>query len=144
MQGLDHVPEDVARAARAKIAIRPGATFRERDWTDAKRAVERALRDGGFPDALAGGEARVDVERRVVTVFFRAISVTAAAADGAAPDRIPVLVEGRGVVAVSDVRSIPRAGAPWAGGRGPDPPACVSPTSPSPSGARAVRRTLPS
>ncbi|HET7753069.1 MAG TPA: BamA/TamA family outer membrane protein [Anaeromyxobacteraceae bacterium] len=62
--GLETLPPDAARHARAAVRLRPGHVFLEGEWSLTKSGIERALRDDGYADAAVGGEARVDVAAR--------------------------------------------------------------------------------
>jgi translocation and assembly module TamA len=66
--GLSGLPDDVGVGAREAIRLQVGEIFRESDWEWTKRDVERSLRERGYAEAQAGGDARVDLLNRVVDV----------------------------------------------------------------------------
>ncbi len=72
VEGLDAVPPDVRSYVEGGLVLSRGAVFHEQDWEDSKTSVERRLRERGYAEAAAGGEAQVDLSAHAVRVLLLA------------------------------------------------------------------------
>jgi translocation and assembly module TamA len=68
VSGLDELPEEHQRRARANLPLEEKAIFREEDWAGVKELIQGRLRELGYAEAEVGGEVQVDVETHTATV----------------------------------------------------------------------------
>ncbi len=66
--GLEGLPEDHQRRARADLPLQVGEVFREEDWAGVKDLIQGRLRELGYAQAEVGGEVQVDVETNLAAV----------------------------------------------------------------------------
>ncbi len=68
LSGMEELPEDHQRRARAELPLTPGEIFREENWEGVKDLIQGRLRELGYAEAEVGGEVRVDVDTHQATV----------------------------------------------------------------------------
>ncbi|HEX8704086.1 MAG TPA: POTRA domain-containing protein, partial [Myxococcaceae bacterium] len=59
--GLEELPDDHQRRAKADLPLKAGEVFREEDWAGVKDLIQGRLRELGYAQAEVGGEVQVDV-----------------------------------------------------------------------------------
>jgi outer membrane protein assembly factor BamA len=96
-RGLAFLPPNVAGAAVSAIALREGETFDEGRFEADKRALFRALADGGYAFAKIEAKAQVDIAEHAVDVSY-AVELGPRSRFG------PVRIEGLGEIPEGPVR----------------------------------------
>jgi translocation and assembly module TamA len=66
--GLEGLPEEHQRRARADLPLKVGEVFREEDWAGVKDLIQGRLRELGYAQAEVGGEVQVDVDTHKAAV----------------------------------------------------------------------------
>jgi translocation and assembly module TamA len=66
--GMEGLPEDHQRRARADLPLKVGEVFREENWAGVKALIQRRLRELGYAQAEVSGEAQVDVDTNKAAV----------------------------------------------------------------------------
>lgn len=66
--GLEGLPPEHQAAVLAGLPLSEGELFLESDWAAAKEQLPSRLRELGYAEAIADGEAQVDVESRIAEV----------------------------------------------------------------------------
>ncbi len=71
LSGLEQLPEEHQRRARAELPLTSGEIFREENWEGVKGLIQGRLRELGYAEADVGGEVRVDVDTHQATVSLQ-------------------------------------------------------------------------
>jgi translocation and assembly module TamA len=66
--GLEGLPQDHQRRAKADLPLTVGEVFREEDWAGVKDLIQGRLRELGYAQAEVGGEVQVDVDTNKAAV----------------------------------------------------------------------------
>ena len=72
LSGIESLPPDIQRAARAAIVLAPGRPPDEAEHDQGKRNVQRVLYDAGWAGARVTGRVHVDPARHVGSAEYRA------------------------------------------------------------------------
>lgn len=66
--GLESLPQDHQRLAKADLPLSVGEVFREEDWVGVKELIQGRLRELGYAEAEVGGETQVDLATHTAAV----------------------------------------------------------------------------